>query len=81
MKAKSGPRPKKYNFHKRKIDLFTIGTSGRFFCQFWRLLGRLEKEKKEESEDEKNEKWKTKKEKMKKKQKIEEKRKRKKQET
>ena len=36
------PRPKNQIFPKENRP-FTTGTSGRFFCGFWRLLGRLKK--------------------------------------
>ena len=55
------PRHKNRIFTKENRLFFTVGTSGRFFVGFWRLLGRLEKEKEEENEDEKHEKWKNKK--------------------
>ena len=53
----------KSNLHKRNSSFFTLGTSPRFFCGFWRLL-RREKEKK------KNKKKKKKKKKMKRKKKC-----------
>ena len=46
-------RGPKIEFSQKEIVFFTIGTSGRFFVGFWRLLGRLEKEEEQENEDEK----------------------------